>query len=146
MKGYLINLCQEFFSCFMISLRNNHKVLWSLLFIRRENHLWLDWMENGGIMLSRMLVPWSHDALKTWRCNVEMPDFWELNGFGSDISSYWNMKYLVISMEMQFVILYDCNDSSMNCLWSCYHYFQLYDIRSMKELESFRGHRKDVTG
>ena len=30
------------------------------------------------------------------------------------------------------------------------HYFtlllQLYDIRAMKELESFRGHRKDVTG
>lgn len=24
--------------------------------------------------------------------------------------------------------------------------FQLYDIRAMKELESFRGHRKDVTG
>lgn len=23
---------------------------------------------------------------------------------------------------------------------------QLYDIRAMKELESFRGHRKDVTG
>ena len=25
-------------------------------------------------------------------------------------------------------------------------HFQLYDIRAMKELESFRGHRKDVTG
>ena len=25
-------------------------------------------------------------------------------------------------------------------------FVQLYDIRSMKELESFRGHNKDVTG
>lgn len=43
------------------------------------------------------------------------------------------------------------------CIVSYIHWFclldaryllcsQLYDIRAMKELEAFRGHRKDVTG
>lgn len=26
------------------------------------------------------------------------------------------------------------------------YFVQLYDIRAMKELQSFRGHKKDVTG
>jgi hypothetical protein len=32
----------------------------------------------------------------------------------------------------------------LTCFLICF--VQLYDIRSMKELESFRGHNKDVTG
>jgi hypothetical protein len=31
-------------------------------------------------------------------------------------------------------------------LFVIFAHFQLYDLRAMKELESFRGHRKDVTG
>lgn len=44
---------------------------------------------------------------------------------------------------IESLLIVDDFISSSICLLSA---FQLYDIRAMKELESFRGHQKDVTG
>lgn len=130
----------------VISLGVNTLDCSSLLFVEWANY-WVLSRKNEDLCFSELSehLFFFLFTIMFWRLSksdkIVIPQYWKHN------SSKLENSYVVLaSLELEILVRPTVILYCIYCLWCFPYYFQLYDIRSMKELESFRGHRKDVTG
>ncbi|RVW68653.1 Flowering time control protein FY [Vitis vinifera] len=111
----------------------------SCLIIYTAGHGWdvksVDWHPTKSLLVSGG----KDNLVKLWDAKT-----------GRELCSFHGHKNTVLCVKWNQNgnwVLTASKDQIIKDAYALFHSaLQLYDIRAMKELESFRGHRKDVTG